>query len=81
MKKPTKYFCSLESRNYVNKIIPCVHRDDGTVINKQSEILQEVKHFYSNLFAYQDKDQDLNIEDVLNNLNNHPILSEEEKKI
>lgn len=77
--KPTKYFCSLESRNYVNKIIPSVHKEDGTVINKQSEILQEVKNFYSNLFAYQDKDQDLNIEHILNNLNNHPTLTAEEK--
>ena len=62
--KPTEYFCSLEFRNYVNKIIPSVHKEDGTVINKQSEILQEVKNFYSNLFAYQDKDQDLNIEHI-----------------
>lgn len=77
--KPTKYFCSLESRNYINKIIPCVCKEDGTIINKQDEILQEVKSFYSNLFSYQEMNQDINIEEILNNLNNHPKLSEEEK--
>ena len=38
-----------------------------------------MKKFYSNLFAYQDKDQNLNIEHILNNLNNHPTLTAEEK--
>ena len=77
--KPTRYFCNLESRNYINKIIPCVYKEDGTLINKQDEILQEVKCFYSNLFSCQEKNQDINIEEILNNLNNHPKLSEEEK--
>ena len=77
--KTTRYFCSLESRNYINKIIPCVCKEDGTLINKQDEILKEVKCFYSNLFSWQEKNQDINIEEFLNNLNDHPKLSEEEK--
>ena len=77
--KPTRYFCGLESRNYINKIIPCAYKEDGTLINKQDEILQEVKCFYSNLFSCQEKNQDINIEEILNNLNNHSKLSEEEK--
>ena len=44
--KPTKYFCSLESRNYVNRIIPQAVKEDGTSVKK--DILNEVKNFYKN---------------------------------
>ena len=42
--KPTKYFCSLESRN-VNKTIPNVVKDDGSIVHSQEEILIEVIFF------------------------------------
>ena len=32
---PTKYFCRLESRNYVNRIIPQVVMEDGTSVKKR----------------------------------------------
>ena len=48
--KPTKYFCSLESRNYINKTIPKVIKDDGNIISKQEEILNEIQLFYSTLY-------------------------------
>ena len=38
--KPSKYFCNLESRNYVNKQIPKLILNDGTSIINQSEILR-----------------------------------------
>ena len=77
--KPTRYLSALESRYYINKIIPCVCKEDGTLINKQDEISQEFECFYSNLFSYQERNQDINVEKNSNNLNNHPKLSEEEK--
>lgn len=76
--KPTKYFCSLESRNYVNKTIPKLVKEDGSIINKQEDILEEVKQFYSNLYTYQEQEQDLKIKDILN-IQNSQTLSEEEK--
>ena len=36
--KPTKYFCSLESRNYINKTILNITKDSGITLNKQDEI-------------------------------------------
>ena len=42
---PTQYFCSLESRNFVNKTIPKVQQENGNVITSQEEILKEVQHF------------------------------------
>ena len=49
--KPTKYFCSLESRNYVNKTIPKVVKDDDSIVHNQEEILIEVRIFYKDLNA------------------------------
>lgn len=44
--KPTKYFCSLESRNFLNKTIKKVEMDENNTIYDQSEILQQVKIFF-----------------------------------
>ena len=79
--KPTKYFCSLESRNYVNKIIPKVVKEDGTSITKQEDILNEVKNFYKNLYgcSNENKEQDSDIQNLFNSINNNPKLAEENK--
>ena len=80
--KPTKYFCNLESRNYSNKIIPKVVKDDGNTVINQEDILIEVKNFYKNLYGSQDNipGQDLEIENLLNSINANPKLTEEDKK-
>ena len=72
--KPTRYFCSLESRNFVNKTIPKVQQENGNVITSQEEILKEVQHFYSNLYAPLSNKTDINDQDILNNLQ-HPVLT------
>ena len=79
--KPTEYFCSLESRNYVNKAIPKVIKDDGSIINNQEEILIEVRNFYKDLYACRNDntDQDLEIENVLNSISSNPKLDEEDR--
>ena len=41
--KPTKYFCALEHKNYMDKTIKCLKTKNHTVTRKQEEILQEVK--------------------------------------
>ena len=46
--RPTNYFCGLKSQNFASKIIPKVEKEDGTIINDQFEILNEVKSFYKN---------------------------------
>ena len=72
--KPTRYFCSLESRNYVNKTIPKVQQENGNTIKTQEEILKEVQKFYSNLYAPQNSEKDINDQDILKNLQ-HPVLT------
>ena len=71
--------CSLESRNYINKTIPNVIKDDDNIISKQEEIRKGIQLFYSTLYKNYDHDAAVNIENVFDNLKDHPILTEEEK--
>ena len=43
--KPTKYFCTLEHKNYTDKTIKCLKTKNHTVIRNQEEILHKVKIF------------------------------------
>ena len=49
--RPTKYFCALEHRNYIEKTIKSLKRKDGTYMINQEEILKEIRKFYAELFA------------------------------
>ena len=62
--RPTKYFCELESKNYLNKTIMKL-KTGGTVLTDQKTILENIKQFYSNLF----ENKDYTLEEIdLNNL-------------
>ena len=61
-KKPTKFFCSLENCNYVNKTIKKLILDNNETVTKQEKILESVKSFYQNLFS--NKDHNLNIDQI-----------------
>lgn len=64
--KPTKYFCHLESRNFLNKIIKKVFVSEEKILYKQSEILEEVKSFYEKLFKNSDSELvDIDIQSVV----------------
>ena len=64
--KPSKYFCSLESRNFLNKTIKKVETQEGQVIYDQSQILHHVKDFYETLYSCKDSDLvDINLEDII----------------
>ena len=77
--KPTKYFCNLESRNHINKTIFKITKDNGDTINKQEEILKEVKNFHSNLYKTHDIIEDKDIQEIFNDLQMSPKLSLEER--
>ena len=49
--KVTKYFCSLEKRNYVSKQIRKLTRSNGDVLTDLDAISQEVNHFYRILYT------------------------------
>jgi hypothetical protein len=75
--KPSKYFLSMESRNYVNKQIPRIVKDDCSIITSQYEILNETKLFYENLYKKRNIIETENLSKRLN-LCNFPKLNDEE---
>ena len=79
--KPTKYFCNLESRNYINKTISRIEKDNGQTIKKQEDILNEVKQFYENLYKNHDvnENQDNEIISILEHIQQNPKLSFESR--
>ncbi|MEW8544166.1 MAG: endonuclease/exonuclease/phosphatase family protein, partial [Candidatus Thiodiazotropha sp.] len=59
--KPSKFFCSLENRNLVNKTMYKLNSSNGEIIHDQFQILDEAKTFYSNLY----KNSDTELQDML----------------
>ena len=49
--KPSKYFCSLEKRNYVNKNVTKIVDSAGNIHTDQNIILNQISLFYQNLYS------------------------------
>ena len=61
--RPTKYFCALENKNFLNKTIKKINHNDN-ILTDQQEILKHVKQYYSVLFQNKDatlEETDLNM--------------------
>ena len=66
--RPTKYFCALENKSYINKTIKKLESNNVTITN-QKEILINIREYYKSLFSSQDNDTDLTtINNVLQKL-------------
>ena len=79
--KPSKYFCSLEKRNFVNKNIVKVVNDKNESVTNQEEILNEIKLFYQVLYQNNDdKLKEVSLSTLLND-NMVPKLSDEQKQL
>ena len=52
--KPTRYFCNLENKHFLDKTIKKVKKPDGQYIIDQKEILSHVRDYYENLFSSKD---------------------------
>ncbi len=48
--KPSKFFLSLEKRNYNNKTIRRIQRSNGTITSDEKTILKELHNFYNKLY-------------------------------
>ena len=82
-KKPTKYFCSLESKNFTIKIIPKIQKENSDLITAQKEILKEVKNFYQDLYSSKSKESDLlkHFNDDFKNINVPKLSHTESDKL
>ena len=67
---PTKYFCSLETHNYLSKSIPKLETADGRIITDQHDILKESELFYKKLYSNKDDPvAEINIKEYLKDVN------------
>ena len=58
--KPSKYFCNLKNKNYIEKTIRKLKLSNGSIVTKQEEVLDHIRSFYENLF----KNRDDNLLDI-----------------
>ena len=66
--KPSHYFCSLESRNFLNKVISRIEKENGDTISIQFDILKERKNYFKNLYR--------NIDDTIQNVKTEMEISD-----
>ena len=52
--KHSKYFCNLEKRNFVDRSMNFLEKDNGQILYEQEKILEEVQSFYGNLYTKQE---------------------------
>ena len=64
--KPSKYLCSLERINYVEKTIKQVKTFAGMTLSDQKLILLEVESFYQKLFKAREVDLTHSIDSLIN---------------
>ncbi len=76
----TKYFLSLEKNHQLNNTIFKLENDNGNVISKPNEILNECVNFYKNLYK-SDNIPDKNISDYLAKTEIPYKLSDEERQL
>ena len=62
--KPTRYFCSLENRNFTNRSVSFLEKVSGEIIDKQSDMLNEVQQFYETLYKEKQVDE-INLSDKI----------------
>ena len=74
--KNSKYFCSLEKRNFIEKSCFFLQKEDGSIIFGEEDVLTYTKCFYENLYSFKDI-QDVELNELVNEA---PKLSEEEKQ-
>ena len=75
--KPSKYFCSLENRNFVSKRITSLFDKNNSELTNTAEINNEVFNFYKNLYtSHEHLIEDINLSERL--MNETPKLTEQQ---
>ena len=76
--KNTKYFLNLEKSKSKAKILDHITKEDGQTISNQSDILQEIVHFYQERYKKTVSFEEEDAENFIRNVD-IPLLSEEQK--
>ena len=69
MKKPTKFFCNLENKNFIEKTVKKLQTNTGKMITHQKELLENIKSYYTCLFKNKDSTlSEANLHKLLKNV-------------
>ena len=80
--KPSRFFCSLEKRNYVNKTLKKILKKDGTCITNQKDILTEFERYYRQLFMSHDSQiQELKLDKLLGKIEVNKLSETQAKSL
>ena len=60
----SKYFCQLEKKNFIEKTIPKLIKDNGETVTDQEDILKEQKEYYKKLYTSKNTVQDADTENT-----------------
>ena len=76
--KNSKFFSSLEKRNYIDKSVFLLEREDKSITTEPTQIKEETELFYKNL--YSSKERDIINVDLNTIIPEAPKLSDEERE-
>ncbi len=79
--KPSRYFLNMEKRNFVNKTISNIVKEDGSTINDSDAILLKARKFYKNLCSKQEIDDTVNVDSIFDNSNIRVLSNDQCDKI
>ena len=74
--KPTSYFCNLENRNYISKIMNKLYSKNGSLLTDQRYIWTETANHYKDLYSQTDTDS-VDLSAIINNENFTKLTHEE----
>ena len=68
--KPSKYFCNLESRNFLNKTIRKIYVEGIGMVYEQTEILDNIRSYYEKSYKSTESNLvDIELGNLFNNYN------------
>jgi len=73
--KPSRYFCNLENRNFCNKRMCFLEKDNGEMIFDENDVLNETKIFYETLYSEREVEE----VDLSRLFNESPKLNDDER--
>ena len=75
--RPTKYFFNLEKKNYIEKTITELRKEDETTIKNETQILDAPENYFNNLYMSADSTTQDDCNEYIKDLS-LPRLSDEE---
>ena len=76
------FLCSLETHNYLSKIVPKLETSDGKILTDQHEILKESENFYKKLYSNKDDTlSEINLREYLQNINLPKLTDNESNQL